>query len=410
MRLFAAACLVGCGAITVIGQSGAANGEWRSYGGDLGHTRYAPLAQIDAVELQHARGRLAVQDGQPRSAAGIPVRIDAADGQGRRLHDRGIAARGRWRSTPRPARCCGCTARTKARAAPTRRDSCPDAASRTGPARPRDDARILYVTPGYRLIALDAKTGAPVASFGTNGVVDLKKDDDQEMDLVDRRDRPACDADRGRQRRDRRRGAQDRRQSEEPPQREGLRARLRRAHRQTALDLPHHSAAGRVRQRHLGEGLVDLHRQHRRVGRRSRSTKSSDSCTCRSSCRPATTTAATARATACSARASSRWICRPASGAGIISWCTTASGTWTSRARRSWSIIIVNGRPVKAVAQPTKQAFLYVFNRETGEPIWPIEERPVREGRRARRVVLADAAVPDASRRPTIARASRSTI
>src|SRR6476661_10446103 len=48
MRLFAAACLVGCGAITVIGQSGTANGEWRSYGGDLGHTRYAPLAQIDA--------------------------------------------------------------------------------------------------------------------------------------------------------------------------------------------------------------------------------------------------------------------------------------------------------------------------------------------------------------------------
>jgi quinoprotein glucose dehydrogenase len=29
------------------------------------------------------------------------------------------------------------------------------------------------------------------------------------------------------------------------------------------------------------------------------------------------------------------------------------------------------------VAQPTKQAFLYVLNRETGEPIWPIEERPV---------------------------------
>src|SRR6185503_7250914 len=26
---------------------------------------------------------------------------------------------------------------------------------------------------------------------------------------------------------------------------------------------------------------------------------------------------------------------------------------------------------------PTKQAFLYVLNRETGEPIWPIEERPV---------------------------------
>jgi quinoprotein glucose dehydrogenase len=42
--------------------------------------------------------------------------------------------------------------------------------------------------------------------------------------------------------------------------------------------------------------------------------------------------------------------------------------------------LVVNGRPVKAVAQPTKQAWLYVFNRETGEPIWPIEERPVPKG------------------------------
>src|SRR4029079_16999074 len=46
------------------------------------------------------------------------------------------------------------------------------------------EERILYVTPGYRLIALNAKTGAPVATFGKNGVVDLKLDDDQEMDLV----------------------------------------------------------------------------------------------------------------------------------------------------------------------------------------------------------------------------------
>ena len=38
--------------------------------------------------------------------------------------------------------------------------------------------------------------------------------------------------------------------------------------------------------------------------------------------------------------------------------------------------ITVDGRPVKAVAQPTKQAFLYVFDRVTGEPIWPIEAVP----------------------------------
>src|SRR5262244_503234 len=42
--------------------------------------------------------------------------------------------------------------------------------------------------------------------------------------------------------------------------------------------------------------------------------------------------------------------------------------------------IRVNGRTIKAVAQPTKQAFLYVFDRVTGEPVWPFEERPAPKG------------------------------
>jgi glucose dehydrogenase len=37
----------------------------------------------------------------------------------------------------------------------------------------------------------------------------------------------------------------------------------------------------------------------------------------------------------------------------------------------------VNGQNIPAVFQATKQSFLYAFNRETGEPIWPIEEKPV---------------------------------
>src|SRR6478752_3174516 len=37
----------------------------------------------------------------------------------------------------------------------------------------------------------------------------------------------------------------------------------------------------------------------------------------------------------------------------------------------------VNGRTIKAVASPSKQGFLYVFDRITGEPVWPIEEKPV---------------------------------
>jgi len=48
----------------------------------------------------------------------------------------------------------------------------------------KNDERILYVTPGYRLVALNAKTGALVSSFGVNGVVDLKENDDQILDPV----------------------------------------------------------------------------------------------------------------------------------------------------------------------------------------------------------------------------------
>ncbi len=42
--------------------------------------------------------------------------------------------------------------------------------------------------------------------------------------------------------------------------------------------------------------------------------------------------------------------------------------------------ITVDGREIQALAQTSKQAFTYVFDRVTGEPVWPIEERPVPAG------------------------------
>ena len=39
--------------------------------------------------------------------------------------------------------------------------------------------------------------------------------------------------------------------------------------------------------------------------------------------------------------------------------------------------ITVNGRRIRAVVQITKQAFAFVLDRVTGQPVWPIEERPV---------------------------------
>ena len=42
--------------------------------------------------------------------------------------------------------------------------------------------------------------------------------------------------------------------------------------------------------------------------------------------------------------------------------------------------ITVQGRRIKAIAQPSKQALLYVLDRTNGKPVWPIEERPVPPG------------------------------
>ena len=44
--------------------------------------------------------------------------------------------------------------------------------------------RIIYITPGYHLITLDAATGDRVTGFGTNGIVDLKQGMDQEIDPI----------------------------------------------------------------------------------------------------------------------------------------------------------------------------------------------------------------------------------
>jgi quinoprotein glucose dehydrogenase len=42
--------------------------------------------------------------------------------------------------------------------------------------------------------------------------------------------------------------------------------------------------------------------------------------------------------------------------------------------------ITVDGKRIRAIAQPTKQSWVYVLDRVTGQPVWPIEERPVPKG------------------------------
>ena len=108
--------------------------------------------------------------------------------------------------------------------------------------------------------------------------------------------------------------------------------------------------------------------------------KISASCTCLWNCRPATTTEAIARATVCSER---RLVAVDLE-TGKRKWHyqLVHHGLWDMDIPCAPILadITINGRTVKAVAQPTKQAYLYVFNRENGKPIWPIEEKPVPQG------------------------------
>ena len=174
VRLFGVACLVCCAAVGVLGQSGATNGEWRHYGGDTGHTRYSPLDQINAANFStlEVAWRFKTDNLGPRpefqfestplmikgvvyTTAGsrrAVVALDGATGEMLWMHSENEGARGA--NAPRQLSGRGL-------------------AYWAGTPPGNDDARILYVTPGYRLIALNAKTGAVVASFGTDGVVDL---------------------------------------------------------------------------------------------------------------------------------------------------------------------------------------------------------------------------------------------
>ena len=170
-----------CLSLTAAAQTGAKNGEWPTYGGDLGNTRYSALDQINATNFNKLQiaWRLKTENFGPEpeykfettplmvkgvlyTTAGsrrTVVALDAATGELLWMHAEHEGERGQ--KAPRQLSGRGVAYWTDGQ-----------------------EERILYVTPGYRLIALDARTGTPVATFGKDGVVDLRLNDDQEMDLI----------------------------------------------------------------------------------------------------------------------------------------------------------------------------------------------------------------------------------
>ena len=147
---------------------GNAPGEWRVWGADAWSTRYSPLDQINASNFDslqvawqwnagafgsdeyyrttplYANGRLFTVATTRR----VALAIDPATGETLWMWrlDEGI----RWQKAPRQFAGRGLTYWTDGR-----------------------EERVIVVTPGYHMASLDAKTGIPDPKFGKNGIVDL---------------------------------------------------------------------------------------------------------------------------------------------------------------------------------------------------------------------------------------------
>ena len=165
-------------------QYGAVDGEWRSYAGDNGSTKYSPLDQIDAGNFDDLRiawrwqsvdGNIDLEalreseDDRPISIRGLqatPLMIDGVLYLTTALYQAAAVDAGTgetiWVHDPRAYLAGDPTHSYRSRGLAYWSDG--------------DDARIFWGTSEAYLIAVDARTGEPVGDFGDNGRVDLMED------------------------------------------------------------------------------------------------------------------------------------------------------------------------------------------------------------------------------------------
>jgi quinoprotein glucose dehydrogenase len=153
-------------------QPGTSKGEWPHYTGDLKGTRYSPLDQISAANFNKLEvawrfktdnfgpfpefkleGTPLMVNGVLYTTAGTRRAVIALDARTGELI---------WAHSLREGR--------RAAIAPRQLSGRGVSYWTDG----KGDERVLYVTTGYRLVALNAKTGAVIETFGAKGIVDLK--------------------------------------------------------------------------------------------------------------------------------------------------------------------------------------------------------------------------------------------
>ena len=357
-------------------QMGAVKGDWATYGGDLGNTRYSPLDQITRDNFSTltvawrfkfdnlgprpeyyfqstplvANGVLYSTGGTRRSV----VALDAQNGELLWMHREDEGQRGAV--APRQLSGRGLAYWTDGK-----------------------EERILYVTPGYQLIALDAKTGLRIPTFGVDGRVDLKQNNDQVIDPLSREI--------------------------------GLHAAptvvrntiiIPAAHRAGGTPTGKANVKGYIRSYDVRTGKRQwIFHTIPQPGEFGNDTWLNDSWSYTGN------TGVWGQITVDEElgivylpveSATGDYYGGDRPGANLFAESIVAVDLATGQ--RKWHYQLVHhgiwdhdipcppilvdirrdGKIIKAVAQPTKQAFLYVFDRVTGRPLWPIEERPVPKG------------------------------
>jgi quinoprotein glucose dehydrogenase len=350
--------------------------EWPTYGGDLASRRYRPFDQINAATFKDlevawrfktdalgptpefnfqatplmVNGTLYTTAGSRRAV----VALDAATGELLWMHRLDEGKRGA--------------------AAPRR-------LSGRGVAYWTDgkEERIVYVTPGYQMVALDAKTGRRVPTFGQTGIVDLKLDMDQAVDLetgeIGLHSAPII---------------------------------ARDVIVIGAAHLPGGTPKSRIHEKgyirgfdaRTGKRLWTFHTIPRR-GEFGQETWEQESAAY-------TGNAGVWAQMTVDDELGMLYLPvelptgdyygghRP--GNGLFGESLVALDLKTGQRKWHYQLvhhgiwdfdipcapiladITVNGRLIKAIAQPTKQNWIYVFDRATGQPVWPFEERPVPKG------------------------------
>lgn len=359
---------------------GTTRGEWPSYHGDNKNHHYSPLAEIDAsnftaleVAWRFKTDNLGTRpefklEGTPLMVNGVlyttagtrraVIALDPGTGELRWVHGEPEGARGA---------------------------AAPRQLSGRGVAYWSDgkEERILYVTPGFRLVALNAQTGMRVPSFGKDGVVDLKED------AIRGTGEPI-----------------------DPITGEiGLHATpavaenvvvVGSAFREGHTPKTHNNTKGLVQAFDVRTGTrLWTFRTIPRPGEFGNETWEDDSW------------AANGNVGVWNQMAideelglvylpvetpSSDFYGGHRPGDNLFAESLVAVELKTGRRRWHFQLvhhpiwnmdissapilsdIVVNGKPIKAVTIMGKQAMVYVFDRATGEPVWPIEERPVPQG------------------------------